>query len=378
MTFHSKIIQVTHTGSLPRPPALAADLVLKDKGELPAERASGLPQQVRQAVQDLVSRQVACGVDVVSDGEASKIGYSTYVKERLTGFEGEGSGLGIADLADTPDLAARVLEGLDVAMPACVGPVRYRSTSAVEQDIAHLKSAVEGREIQAFMSAASPGVISIFLENRHYATEEQYLEALAEAMREEYLAIHRAGFLLQIDSPDLAMGRHVGKSVMEIDAFRRQVAARVEVINHATRGIPPERLRVHLCWGNYGGPHHYDVPLQSIVDLILKLNAKFILFEGANPRHEHEWHVFEDTKLPDDKVLVPGVIDTCTNYIEHPQVVADRLLRYAGVVGRERIMGGTDCGFATFANFLPVDPTVAWLKLQSLSDGAKLASRSLG
>jgi 5-methyltetrahydropteroyltriglutamate--homocysteine methyltransferase len=280
------------------------------------------------------------------------------------------------DLADTPELAARVLEGLDLVMPACMGPIRYQGVSAVEQDISHLKSAIQGRGVEAFMSAASPGVISVFLENKYYASEQQYLEALGEAMREEYLAIHRAGFLLQIDSPDLAMGRHIGKSVMDIEAFRRQVAARVEIINHAARGIPPERLRVHLCWGNYGGPHHHDVPLQSIIDLILKLNAKYLLFEGANPRHEHEWHVFEETKLPEDKVLVPGVIDTCTNYVEHPQVVADRLLRYVSVVGRERVMGGTDCGFATFANFLPVDPKVTWLKLRSLSEGAKLASRA--
>jgi 5-methyltetrahydropteroyltriglutamate--homocysteine methyltransferase len=368
-------ILVTHTGSLPRPDSLAKALGLHDHGKLPARQIEELPGQIRRAVNDVVGQQIACGVDIVSDGEASKIGYSTYVKERLTGFGDSSGGLGIADLADTPELAGRALQGLDVAMPACIGPVRYRGATAVCEDISNLKAALQGRHVaDAFMSAASPGVISVFLENRHYPDDSSYLQALAEAMREEYLAIHQAGFLLQIDSPDLAMGRHVGKELMEIDAFRKRVAARVEILNYAVRGIPAERLRVHLCWGNYGGPHHHDVPLHSIIDLILKLDAKYILFEGANPRHEHEWRVFEETRLPDGKVLIPGVIDTCTNYVEHPQVVADRITRYVRLVGSERVIAGTDCGFATFASFLPVDPKVAWMKLKSLAEGAALAS----
>ncbi|WP_309143736.1 MULTISPECIES: cobalamin-independent methionine synthase II family protein [Enterobacter cloacae complex] len=333
---------------------------------------------IRDAVIEIVRKQAEVGIDIVSDGETNKIGYATYVKDRLSGFDGSGSGIAIADLHDVPEFAAHALKGLDVAMPACTGPISYRGEDAVNEDISNLKAATQKvSATDAFISAASPGVISIFLENQFYPSEDAYIEALAEGMRPELEAIHEAGFLLQIDSPDLAMGRHVGHKVLEVGEFRKQVAKRVEIINHATRNIPADRLRVHLCWGNYEGPHNHDVPLTDIVDLIFGLRAQALLFEGANPRHAHEWRVFEEVTIPQDKVLVPGVIDTCTNYVEHPELVAERIVRFANIVGRERVIAGTDCGFATFANFLPVDPKIAWLKLKSLTDGAALATKEL-
>lgn len=366
-------ILTTHVGSLPRPEALAEALQLRDRGELPVAEEEDFPGLVKDAVTEVVRKQVEAGVDVVSDGEMSKFGYATYVKERLSGFEGEPEALALADLADFPDYAARVK--LEITTPSCIGPVEYRGRASAEQDTANFGAALAVEDAAgAFMNAASPGVISEFLKNRYYGTDEEYLYALADAMKQEYEAIVGAGILLQLDCPDLAMGRHLHVPPLEVGAFRKQVEERVEVINHATRDIPPERMRLHVCWGNYESPHHHDVPLADVIDIILRARPAHLLVEAANPRHEHEWRIFEDVALPEGKVLVPGVIDTLTNYIEHPELVAQRIIRYAELVGRENVMAGTDCGFATFANFVNVDPAIAWAKLGALAEGAELAS----
>jgi 5-methyltetrahydropteroyltriglutamate--homocysteine methyltransferase len=370
-------ILTTHTGSLPRPSALAERMVAREQGKLSETDAASLPHEVTEAVATVVRRQAETGIDVVSDGEASKIGYATYVKERLTGFDGPPGALSLADLDDHPGLAERSLAGLVTGMPSCTGPVRYVGQDALRRDLENLRAALAGVEVtEAFMPAASPGVISVYLANSHYGSEEEYLSALASAMHEEYAAIVDAGFLVQIDSPDLALGRHLGRAI-PVDEFRRLATTQAAAINEALRGIPMERVRLHLCRGNYVGPHHHDVPLRDILDIVLSVNARYICVEGANPRHEHEWRVFEEMALPDDRVLVPGVIDTCTNYIEHPEVVADRIVRYAEAVGRERVIAGTDCGLATFATFNTVLPAIAWAKLGSLVEGARLASTLL-
>jgi 5-methyltetrahydropteroyltriglutamate--homocysteine methyltransferase len=379
MKHSSDRILTTHTGSLPRPPALAEAMVRRERGELDAAGTARLPDMVRDAVATVVGRQAEAGIDVVSDGEVSKIGYATYVKERLTGFGGEGAALSVvADLDDYPGLAERALAGLVTATPACVGPVGYVGGAALAEDLRNLRTALDGVEAaEAFVPAASPGVISLYLENRHYDSQESYLGALAAAMREEYEAITDAGFLVQIDSPDLAMGRHIQYSGLTVKEFRGRLALHVEAINEATRAIDPDRVRVHLCWGNYQGPHHHDIPLADILDIVLTLRARALLFEAANPRHAHEWRLFEEVDLPEDKLLVPGVIDTSTNYIEHPELVAERITRYARMVGRERVIAGTDCGFSSFATFLAVHPEIAWAKLASLGEGARLASDRL-
>lgn len=375
---HNGRILTTHTGSLPRPKELTDALKLNDSGELSEGRAAQLPESIREAVEEIVQRQVDAGLDWVNDGEMGKIGYATYVKERMTGFDGEAAALGIADLTEFPNLAARALEGLDVATPACTGPVEYKGHEAVGEDVANLKSATEGVKAEdVFMNAASPGVISIYLQNQHYPSHEEYLAALAEAMREEYEAIHEAGFMLQLDCPDLAMGRHVGPSELGVEEFRERAALHMEAINEATRNVAPDRFRLHVCWGNYEGPHHHDIPLKDIVDIVFRTRAQTILFEAANARHEHEWRVFEEVEVPDDKVFVPGVIDTTSNVVEHPELVAELITRFANIIGPERVVAGTDCGFATFATFLPVDPDVAWLKVGALTEGAALASEKL-
>jgi len=327
-----------------------------------------------------VRRQTDAGIAVVNDGEAGKIGYSTYVTERLEGFGGEADPPGPpSDMLEFPDYLARVSGDSDggPAMPACDGPVAYRHTDAVREDIANLRAAVDGSGAEdAFLSAASPGVVAFFLADRHYGSHEEYLFAIADAMKAEYDEIHRAGLVLQLDCPDLAITRHrIGAE--SLDDFRRFVALHVEAIDHATRDIPTEDLRMHVCWGNYEGPHHHDVPLRDIVDIVLGGRPSAISFEAANPRHAHEWRVFEDVKLPDGKALVRGVIDSTTNYIEHPELVAQRIVRYAKLVGRENVIAGTDCGFASFAGSAAVDPAIVWAKLAAMAEGAELATREL-
>ena len=367
-------ILTTHTGSLPRPPELLASLQRRDRAEANVE---GIDDQIRAAVADVVRRQAEARVSVVNDGEEGKIGYATYVKERLDGFGGEAGMAGIpADMAEFPDYMRRVMGGIDFAMPACVGPVSYRGLEAVRADIANLQRALDGADVDdAFLTAASPGVIAVFLQNQHYPSHEEYAFALADAMKAEYDEIHRAGMVLQLDCPDLAMSGHMlGES---LEDFRARARVNVEAINHATRDIPPDDMRLHVCWGNYEGPHHRDVALGDIIDVVFAARPAAISFEAANPRHEHEWTVFEDVKLPEGKVIIPGVLDSTTNYIEHPELVAQRLVRYGKLVGPENLMAGSDCGFATFASYLSVDPPITWAKLHAMADGAALASKEL-
>jgi 5-methyltetrahydropteroyltriglutamate--homocysteine methyltransferase len=367
-------ILTTHTGSLPRPPDLLEALQRRDRGE---GDGAGLDDRVRTAVADVVGKQADAGVSVVNDGEAGKIGYSTYVKERLEGFGGEGGMAGMpADLAEFPEYLQRVMTGIDFAMPACVGPVSYRDLDAVRADIANLKAAVDGANVEdAFMSAASPGVIAFFLPNQHYGSHEEYVAALADAMKHEYDEIHKAGIVLQLDCPDLAMTAHMQGE--DRGDFLRRAKVNVEAINLATRDIPTDAMRMHLCWGNYEGPHHHDIALRDIIETVFEARPSAISFEAANPRHEHEWTVFEDVKLPDGKAIIPGVIDSTTNYIEHPELVAQRITRYAKLVGAENVLAGSDCGFATFASLLTVDPGITWAKLRAMADGAALASNDL-
>jgi 5-methyltetrahydropteroyltriglutamate--homocysteine methyltransferase len=336
---------------------------------------------VRVAVADIVARQVQAGVDVVNDGEMGKVSYATYVTERLSGFGGKGSSMRIADVDDYPEWAHSVgFDEIDrlLSRPACVGDVAYVDRGPLEDDIANLQAAAAASvPHEVFMSAASPGVISLFLENQHYASHEDYLAALGEAMKTEYDAVHAAGFVLQVDCPDLAMGRHIQFAEASLEEWRSVAALNVEALNAATRDIPAEDMRIHLCWGNYEGPHNHDIPLGEILDIVLRARPAGISFEAANPRHEHEWRVFEDVGLPEGKVLIPGVVDSTTNYIEHPEVVAERIINFARHVGRENVIAGSDCGFATAAGMVPIDPKVTFAKLAAMADGAKLASGEL-
>jgi 5-methyltetrahydropteroyltriglutamate--homocysteine methyltransferase len=356
-------ILTTHTGSLPRP----ANLTHRDDREA-----------VRAAVEETVRRQRGAGIDIVNDGEASKPDYATYVTGRLSGFDGEALPVKwpVRALGDFPEYyeRQRSREGEAQGFPSCSGPVAYTGRAKVEADIANLKAAAGDGEV--FMSAASPGVISFFLANRHYPGTEAYLFALADAMKQEYDAIYRAGIVLQLDCPDLA-GTWEVEPGLDAAGFRKQVALRLEALNHATRDIPPDRLRIHLCWGNAEGPHHTDVPLAYFIDLVLAARPGAVSFEGANPRHEHEWAVFKDVKLPEGKVIIPGVVDSTTNFVEHPELVAQRLIRYADLVGKSNVIAGSDCGFATSADDDNIDPKIAWAKLSAMAEGARLASERL-
>lgn len=369
-------ILTTHTGSLPRPAELLPLLEALDTDSLPDPQE--FHTRVRQAVTDIVRQQVEVGIDIINDGEQGKVGYSTYVRHRLTGFEGELNVPVRSDWADFPTAAARQLRST-VARPACNGPIAWKDRNAVQQDIAHLNAALEGvQPAEVFMTAASPGVIAHFLHNMYYPSREAYMARLTEVMKEEYDAIVQAGFLLQVDCPDLAMGRHLAFPNLSNAEFVKIAEANIAMLNHALRDIPPERLRLHLCWGNYEGPHHRDIPLKEILQVVLKARPQGLSLEGANPRHEHEWAVFQDVKLPDGKLLIPGVLDSTTNFIEHPELVAQRLVRYAEVVGKENVIAGTDCGFGTFARSTPhVEPEIAWAKMRSMVEGARLASHIL-
>ncbi|MGY8684710.1 cobalamin-independent methionine synthase II family protein [Bradyrhizobium sp. UFLA05-153] len=369
-------ILTTHVGSLPRPPALEEMLLAKEKGGLDAERGPLLATSISSAVVDIVKKQASIDLTVVDDGEMSKYAYSTYARERMTGLTGIDQPLALSELAEFSNFAKRV--NLDIKTPACVGPLEYQGEVAVATDIANLKAALDTVSVEeAFMNASSPGIMAHYMPNKYYPSQEAYLYALADAMKEEYDAIAASGMLLQIDCPDLALGRHFRAKPMDVAEFRKEIALHVDVLNHALRDIPADRMRMHLCWGNYESPHHHDIDLHEIFDIIIKARPMALLLEAANPRHSHEWSLFKETQLPEDKILVPGVIDTCTNYIEHPEVVAQRIEQYANLVGRERVIAGTDCGFASFATFHTVDPDIAWRKLESLTQGADIASRRL-
>jgi len=373
-------IATTHVGSMPRGPELTALLLARDAGE-PYDAAA-----FDAAVSDAVNRSVAfqreCGVDIVSDGEMGKVGYSTYMIERLSGFGGHVDRKAAADLAEVPDLARRlsaIMGSQEFVRASCIGPVRLVSLEPLHDDIRRFRAAMDAHAPGGlgFMNAASPGLITAFQVNRHYPSHEAYLADLADAMREEYETIVGAGFDLQLDCPDLAMSRHTGYQDLSEDEFLKVAAANVEALNAATANIPPERMRMHICWGNYEGPHDHDIPLERVVDIVLAARPATILFEGANPRHEHEWTVWRDAKIPSDKRLAPGVIDTCSNYVEHPELIAQRLARFAGIVGADRIIGSTDCGFGTFAGYGKIDPLVTAKKLKALREGADLAGARL-
>ena len=372
-------ILTTHTGSLPRPPDLIRTMFAREEG-VPVDTAA-LAARIRLAVAEVVRKQVDAGLAVVNDGEVSKPSYATYIKDRLTGFGGTSQALRYRDLVDFPEMAKRVFGDPGRARrktPACTGPIAVRDPAAAQADVDNLKAAVAAAPAEdVFVSAASPGVISLFFRDDHYRDHEKYLFAIADAMRHEYETVARAGFTLQLDCPDLAMGRHIQFADLDLAAFRRMAALHLSALDHAVARIPPEQLRMHLCWGNYEGPHHHDVPLADLLDLVFAARPQAVSFEAANPRHAHEWKVFEQVKVPAGKIVIPGVLDSTTNFIEHPDLVAERITRFARLVGRENLIAGTDCGFGTWVGQAAVDPDIAWAKLQSLSEGARRASREL-
>jgi 5-methyltetrahydropteroyltriglutamate--homocysteine methyltransferase len=373
-----KRILTTHTGSLPRPKDLLGLLQHREEGRLSDEAT--LHARTRSAVLDAVAKQIDTGLTVVNDGEQGRADYTVYVKDRLTGFSGESMPWPNPDATEFPEWTemARQFAPPFQKRPACTGPVTWKDWPAVERDIRNLRDAAAAAGAQqVFMTSPSPGQIGRFLQNTFYASDEEYLYTLAEVMKREYLAIVQAGFILQVDCPDLALGRHTQFAHLSLEEFRRVAAMHVEVLNHAVADIAPERMRMHICWASTGGPHHHDVPLRDIADVVIKARPAAFVIAGANPRHEHEWKVWKDVKLPEGKTLVAGVIDSTTNFIEHPELVAERIVRYASVVGRENVMAGVDCGFGTFAGRVQVDTNIVWHKLRALVEGADLASKQL-
>jgi len=372
-------ILTTHVGSLPRSQAVTDVLFARENGTL-TDDAKGTAT-IGAAVHEVVRRQVGAGIDVVSDGEMSKISYATYIADRFTGFAGDTPREPGQDLVEFPGLLKKLAERGATAKyrrPKCVGEIKVKNLQPLHDDIAHLRDAVaEAHPVEGFLNAASPGVIALFQPNEHYSSADAYLEAIAEALRVEYEAIVAAGLLLQIDAPDLAMGRHTLYRHASLEEFLRRAAVHIEVLNHALRNVPADRVRMHVCWGNYEAPHHHDVPMQDLLPVVIKAKPQALLFEAANPRHAHEWAVFRDAKLPGDKVLIPGVLGSTTNYVEHPLLVAERICRFADIVGRERVIAGSDCGFSTFAGFGPVEPDIAYMKFASMAEGARIASQRL-
>lgn len=367
----------THTGSLPRPPDLIRMMYAKEEG-VPVDKA-GLAARVRSAVAEVVEKQAKAGVDIINDGEMSKPSYATYIKDRLAGFGGSGNTFVYQDLAEFPALQQRVFGDPGRSRrktPACNAAISVRDKDAVQADVDNLLAARQNlKSVATFMSAASPGVISLFFRNEHYPSHEAYLFAIADAMRHEYETVARAGIILQIDCPDLAMGRHIQYADLDVKEFRKRIQMHVAALNHATANIPADRLRMHVCWGNYEGPHHCDVPLSDIVDVVFGARPTMISFEAANPRHAHEWMLFETVKLPEGKVLIPGVLESKSNFIEHPDLVAQRIARYAKLVGRENVIAGSDCGYGTWVGQAAVDPDVVWAKLAAMAEGARRASK---
>lgn len=379
MLHSSERILTTHVGSLPRSEAITRMVFDEEKGK--RMQAGDRHTLLSEAVDTVVARQCEAGIDVVSDGEMSKISYATYIKDRITGFEGDSPRQPPSDLEQYPGFLQRLASSGGTPTyrrPECVGEIRVKDMGPLNEDLEHFRSAVDRHEpAEAFMNSASPGVIALFQPNRYYPDHAAYLHALADAMQPEYEAIVAAGFLLQLDSPDLGLGRHMMFKGQPDDEYSRQAELHVEALNHALRNVPADRVRLHVCWGNYEGPHHHDAPMDMVLPIALKAKPQALLFESANPRHAHEWQVFAQADLPDDKVLVPGVIDSTTNFIEHPDLVAERICRFADIVGRERLIAGTDCGFSTFAGFGAVDPEITYAKLGALAAGASIASKHL-
>jgi 5-methyltetrahydropteroyltriglutamate--homocysteine methyltransferase len=366
----------THTGSLPRPDDLIRMMYAKEEG-VPVDRAA-LAERVRSAVAEVVRKQAEAGVDLINDGELSKPSYATYIKDRLNGFGGTGNTFVYQDLAEYPALAKRVFGDPGRSRrktPACNAPISVRDPNAVREDVDSLKAALaQVKAEEGFMSAASPGVVSLFFRNDHYKDFETYIYAIAEAMRDEYETVAKAGLVLQFDCPDLGMGRHIQYADLDLKEFRRRITLHIEALNHAVRNIPAEQLRIHLCWGNSAGPPHRAVPLADIIDVVFGAKPNAISLEAANPRHAHEFTVFETVKLPDGKVLIPGVIESKSNFIEHPELIAQRIGRYADLVGRENVIAGSDCGYGTGVGQAAVDPDVVFAKLAAMAEGARIAS----
>jgi 5-methyltetrahydropteroyltriglutamate--homocysteine methyltransferase len=367
----------THTGSLPRPDDLIKTMFAKEEG-VPVDPAA-LERKVAAAVAEVVRKQAESGVDIINDGEMSKPSYATYIKDRLAGFGGEGNTFVYQDLAAFPKLEKKVFGDPGRSRrktPACNAPISVRDPDAAKVDVEHLTAALaQVPHREGFLSAASPGVIGLFFRNQHYRTDEEYIHAIAEAMRPEYETVARGGFVLQIDCPDLGMGRHIQYADLSLPEWRKKAEMHVEALNAATRNIPPEQLRMHLCWGNYEGPHHCDVPLGDVIDIVFRARPSAIALEAANPRHAHEWKLFEMVKLPEGKMLIPGVIESKSNFIEHPELIAQRISRYAKLVGRENVMAGSDCGFGTWVGQAAVDPDVVWAKMAAMAEGARIASK---
>lgn len=366
----------THTGSLPRPDDLVSIMYAKEEGQNIDHAELG--ERIHAAVAEVVAKQRKAGIDIINDGEVSKPSYATYVKDRLSGFGGTGNTFVYQDLVEFPNLAKRVFGDPGRSRrktPACNGPITVSDGAAVRIDVENLRSALGTNQVQrAFISAASPGVVSLFFRNDYYSSQDAYLEAIADALRPEYEAIVAGGFEVQIDCPDLAMGRHIQYANLELSEFRKRAGAHVEALNQALANIPPERARIHICWGNYEGPHHRDVPLGDIIDIVFSARPSFVSFEAANPRHAHEWALFETVKLPAGKILIPGVIESKSNFIEHPELIANRISNYAKLVGRENVIAGSDCGYGTWVGQAAVDADVVWAKLAALTEGARIAT----
>ncbi len=372
-------ILTTHVGSLPRSAQLS-DLLLRKDHDENVDQAE-FDRVVREAVADNVARQAAIGIDVVSDGEASKVSYATYVHERLTGFDGDQPRKPALDLSPYPDFReriARVAGKQAFRRSCCVGPVEVQNRQQLRKDLANLREAIaKTRVTEAFMNAASPGLVAAFQPNQFYPSHRAYVEAVARAMKEEYEAIVAAGFILQVDCPDLAMARHTGFQDLSETEFLKRAEQHVDVLNHALAQIPADSVRMHVCWGNYEGPHDHDIPLEKIISIVLRAKPRAVLFEAANPRHQHEWTVWSDTRIPEDKILVPGLIEPCGATVEHPELVAQRIARFAEIVGRDRVIAGTDCGFGTFAGMGKLEPEMVYKKLRSLVEGTAIASARL-
>ncbi len=398
MTRSTERILTTHVGSLPRPQDVVDCLFAEDRGE--AHDSARCEETISRAVHDIVRKQAQVGIDVVSDGEMSKISYATYIRHRLNGFEiGSVPRATPQDLDDYPEYRDKIAAAgatPKCVRPICKGPITVKTLAPVKRDIERLQGAIAATRAeraasgagadpasdgagapQGFITAVSPGTIAVFQPNEHYPSHAAYLEALAAAMRAEYEAIAQSGLLLSIDCPDLGMGRHIRFRAVDDEEFLRNAALQVEALNDALANVPADRARLHICWGNYEGPHTRDIPLRKVLPILLRAKPAQLLIEAANPRHEHEWELWEQTRLPDDKVLVPGVLDTSCNFVEHPELVAQRIVRFAKLVGRDRVIAGTDCGFGTFAGFGAVHPAICWVKMQSLVEGARLATQKL-
>ena len=371
-------ILTTHTGSLPRP-ADVVELLLAEEADRGAH-ATEFDAAVAAAVDDVVQKQIAAGIDIINDGEQGRPDYTSHVKDRLSGYDGPSSpplGTGEEGFPELSEMLARFASPLQ-NRPTCSGPVGWKDWDAAAADIARAKSVLSAAgTVEAFMTSPSPGQIARYLKNIYYPTEAEYIFALADVMRREYEAIVESGLILQLDCPDLALSRHTVFRHLSLTDFRKEIEMHVEALNHAVANIDPARMRMHICWSSTLGPHHEDVPMADIVDIVLKGKPGAVSFPGANPRHEHEWKVWRDVDLPDGKIIIPGVIDSTSNFVEHPELVADRLIAYANVVGKENVIGGVDCGFGTFAGRVQVDRNIVWMKMAALAEGAKLASAQL-